>query len=68
MKAILEFILPDETAEHLQAVHAGEAWAMLHEINQRLRNGVKYGELPLTAEALAEQLREQMSDVLERIP
>ena len=67
MKAILEFTLPDEGTEHLQAVHAGEAWAMLHQINQRLRNGVKYGELPPTAEALAEQLREQMSDVLERI-
>ena len=67
MKATLEFSLPEETAEHLQAVHAGEAWAMLREIDQRLRNGIKYGELPPTAEALAQQLREEMSDVIERI-
>lgn len=67
MKAILEFTLPEETTEHFQAVHAGEAWAMLREIDQRLRNGLKYEELPLTAEALAEELREAMSDVLERI-
>lgn len=67
MKAILEFTLPEETTEHLQAVHAGEVWAMLREIDQRLRNGIKYGELPATAEALAQQLREEMSDVLERI-
>lgn len=67
MKATLEFTLPEETTEHLQAVHAGEAWAMLREIDQRLRNGTKYGELPPTAEALAAQLREEMSDVLERI-
>lgn len=67
MKAILEFTLPEETTEHLQAVHAAEAWAMLRQIDQRLRNGMKYGELPPTAEALAQQLREEMSDVLERI-
>lgn len=67
MKATLKFTLPEETTEHLQAVHAGEAWAMLREIDQKLRNGMKYGELPPTAEALAEQLREEMSDVIEKI-
>lgn len=67
MKAVLEFTLPEETTEHLQAVHAGEAWAMLRQIDQRLRNGVKYGELPETVEALAEELRQEMSETLERI-
>jgi hypothetical protein len=43
MKATLEFNLPDERGEHLRAVHAGAAWCALYEIDNRLRNLLKYG-------------------------
>ena len=43
MKATLEFNLPDDRNEHLRAVHAGAAWSMIYEIDNRLRNLIKYG-------------------------
>jgi len=43
MKATLEFNLPEDRAEHLRAVHAGAAWCALYEMDNRLRNLLKYG-------------------------
>jgi hypothetical protein len=43
MKATLEFNLPEDRAEHLRAVHAGTAWCALFEVDNRLRNLLKYG-------------------------
>jgi len=43
MKATLEFNLPEDTAEHFRAVHAGAAWFTLYEVDNRLRNLIKYG-------------------------
>jgi len=43
MKATLEFNLPEDRAEHLRAVHAGAAWCALYELDNRLRNLIKYG-------------------------
>jgi hypothetical protein len=43
MKATLEFNLPEDAAEHLRAVHAGAAWCALYELDNRLRNLIKYG-------------------------
>jgi hypothetical protein len=43
MKATLEFNLPEDSAEHLRAVHAGAAWSALYELDNRLRNLLKYG-------------------------
>ena len=43
MKATLEFNLPEETAEHLRAVHADASWCALYEVDSRLRNLLKYG-------------------------
>ena len=45
MQATLTFDLPNERAEHLHAIHGAEAFAALREVNQWLRNRVKYGEL-----------------------
>ena len=45
MQATLTFDLPNERAEHLYAIHGAEAFAALCEVNQWLRNRVKYGEL-----------------------
>lgn len=43
MKATLEFNLPEDRTEHLRAVHAGAAWCALYEVDNRLRNLLKYG-------------------------
>jgi len=43
MKATLEFNLPEDRAEHLRAVHADAAWCALFEVDNRLRNLLKYG-------------------------
>jgi hypothetical protein len=43
MKATLEFNLPEDRAEHFRAVHAGAAWCALYEVDNRLRNLLKYG-------------------------
>ena len=45
MRATLTFDVPKERTEHLYAVHGAEAFAALREVNQWLRNRVKYGEL-----------------------
>jgi len=66
MKATLEFNLPEERIEHLQAVHAGALVAVIDSMDEFLRNAWKYGHKYKTAdEALAktrEHLREQMID------
>lgn len=43
MKVTLEFNLPEDQHEHIRTIHAGAAWVTLYEIDNRLRNLVKYG-------------------------
>jgi len=42
-KAILEFELPQDDAEHVRAVNASAAWSALYDIEGRIRNILKYG-------------------------
>ena len=63
MKATVEFTLPEERTEHLQAVHAGAAWALLEDIDQHLRSVIKHGHDYKTVEALAEHLRREIGDI-----
>lgn len=42
MKAILEFNLPEESHEHLTAVHAGALSSALWSLDQMLRQKIKY--------------------------
>lgn len=42
-KAILEFDLPQDDAEHVRAVNASAAWSALYEIDNRVRSIIKYG-------------------------
>ncbi len=44
MKAILEFTLPEEAAEHMQAVRAGDVMAALWEFDQYLRSQERHLE------------------------
>jgi hypothetical protein len=68
MKATLEFSLPEERIDHLQAVHAQEAWVLLHTLDGYLRNVVKHGEGDYkTVNDLAIFLRTEIGEVLQHI-
>lgn len=66
MKAMLEFTLPEERDEHIRAVHAADAWALLDDIDQELRRIVKYGS-EITRDQLAEEIRLQINELCQRI-
>ena len=76
-KVILEFDIPEETAEANFALKGGEYFVVLHDIDQKLRDITKYGNNPFVggkatkeqielAEQLREYLREQNIDELWR--
>lgn len=68
MKATLEFTLPDERVEHMHAVHAGAAWAVLHELDCEMRSLVKHNSPAFaTVEDLARYVRERACEALQRI-
>ena len=68
MKAILEFSLPEQRTEHLQAVHAPDAWELLHNWDAHLRNVVKHGAGNYkTVNELAIQLRFEICEVLQHL-
>lgn len=61
MKSILEFNLPEEEREFLLASRAQLMSSVLHDIDQDLRNYLKYEnpEYFKTAEELAQYIRQQ---------
>jgi uncharacterized membrane protein len=68
MKATLEFQLPEDNNEHLRAVHAGEAWSTLYDIDNMLRNILKYGNTEYkTVEELATAIRAVARETLNKI-
>jgi len=68
MKATLEFQLPEDQNEHIRAIHAGEAWSALYEIDGMLRNLLKYGnDRYKTVEELAQAIRTEARYALDRI-
>lgn len=66
MKATIEFQLPEERDEHIRAVHAAEAWALLDDIDQELRRILKYGS-EITRDQMAESIRLQINELCQRI-
>ncbi len=64
MKATLEFSLPEDKNEHLRAVHAGAAWAALHDIDYMIRNHFKHGPTFNTVDELAQEVRRQANEAL----
>lgn len=46
MKAILEFNLPEEQAEHYCAIKGADMLNVLWELRAELRSMLKYGDLP----------------------
>ena len=71
MKAVLEFSLPEERWEHERAVHSGEAWMALSDLDNYLRNLIKHGSessYPSTVSELADTIRKDyLSEPLSKI-
>lgn len=57
MKAILEFNLPDEQAEHYCAIKGADMLNVLWEIRSELRSMLKYGDLPEQQHKIVEQIQ-----------
>lgn len=67
MKATLEFNLPEERVEHRHAVNAADMAACLWDVDQELRTFIKHGNPDKPSTELAHELRQLISDTLERI-
>jgi len=64
MKAILEFNLPEEE-EQFNAANKGMDWALVvWDINQLLRDKLKYGKLLPNTRAELEEIRDTLNEML----
>ena len=57
MKAILEFNLPEEQAEHYCAIKGADMFNVLWDLKAELRSMLKYGELPEQQHKIVEQIQ-----------
>ena len=64
MKAILEFNLPEEEDEHQLAINARKYYTVLWDIDQQLRNKIKYSIAPDNAIAAYEETRDLLWELL----
>ena len=68
MRGILEFNLEDtfEKNAHTRAMNATEAYLVLHELDQDLRQTIKYQELTEEVEAIYSAIREKLHEYMNR--
>lgn len=64
MKGVLEFTLPDEQVEFMEAVNGGMFKHVLWELDQNLRANLKYGELPASEYKCYETIRKDLHSLL----
>ena len=61
MKAILEFSLPEEAAEHRLALDGGKWMSVCHELDQWFRSTQKHGDLKtLKVDEIRKRLYEEL--------
>jgi len=67
MKAILEFKLPEESHEHLTAVHARALSSALWDMDQELRRKIKYAseDTPELVTKTFQEARDILTEILE---
>jgi hypothetical protein len=58
MKAILEFNLPEDQAEHYCAIKGADMLNVLWELKSELRSMLKYGELPDKQYEIVEKIQD----------
>jgi hypothetical protein len=64
MKAILEFKLPEDASDHLLATHASDFYLSLFDMDQYLRNILKYGHEFKSADEALEKVREELHEIM----
>jgi hypothetical protein len=64
MKAILEFNLPEEQAEHYCAIKGADMLNVLWELRTKLRSMLKYEELTSEQYEIVEQIQQSLIDML----
>lgn len=64
MKATIEFNLPDNNCDHIIAIHAMDFALVCCDMDNELRNWLKYGHEFKTAGDALETMREKLSDFL----
>jgi hypothetical protein len=65
MKAIIEFNLPDDQAEHYCAIKGADMLNVLWELKAELRGMLKYGELPDTQYEIVEKIQDFLMSSLD---
>lgn len=65
--ASLVFQLPEENREHMEHVHAGDAWAALVEIDRSVRQYFKHSTDVVTPEHVLDLVRKSAADALRLI-
>lgn len=65
MKAILQFDLPQEEADHRAAVQARDVLQVLTELDRWLRNELKHGDRPELEEHGLQRCRDKMWDLID---
>lgn len=58
MKAIIEFNLPEEQAEHYCAIKGADMLNVLWELKAELRSMLKYGDLPEQQYQIVEKIQD----------
>lgn len=65
MKAILQYELPQEEAEHRIAVQARDMLFTLTELDRWLRNEIKHGERPADETRGLQRCRDKLWDLID---
>jgi hypothetical protein len=65
MKAIIEFNLPEDQAEHYCAIKGADMLNVLWELKAELRGMLKYGELPDTQYEIVEKIQDFLMSSLD---
>lgn len=64
MKGILQFDLPEEGQDYQDAIKGGDYKAVLWDLDQFLRNKVKYGDIPEDQEKCFQECRDKLWGLL----
>ena len=65
MKAILEFNLPEEQAEHKQALQGADWECVLLELDLAIRNKLKHGHKFKNADSALDWVRKQLHEEMQ---
>jgi hypothetical protein len=64
MKATLEFNLPEDAVEHHDALHGMDWKICLGDLDQELRNALRYGHQLKTADAAVDHFRTRLHEII----